>query len=428
MKGFPNQVSDFGSLARALRALIAVQTEGGNPKDDGVFGEFLIRSGVLRTGHTPIPVDEYLQRQKAIRSLSNQSYRTRARGLRETFRILGLIDDTGSEIVITPSGRRIAALADEGLAPETIRIWREVILDISHDGGDRETSHPYQVLLRLVAMKPGIIRAKCALALEAKNDSDQELERIIGLVDLDEEEIRRQIEVTESTWDNAKKILPRFAEQLGDVRKTGQRFYLSDTPGANDRSPGAAGVEVGVRGPRRPRTSREVTAGTIASSGTADDWDESEHLDGDDIDPAVLRAQIAKTRERLRRHNLLVRKLAGQLESEGAELFEHPFDCLACFPGEGILVEVKSLDGTEADEIIRVREALSQLLYYEAFVTHPVTEGRALKKIACFEHKISDRHIEWFQANDINVIWDTEDSGFSGTETDREGLTGHLGF
>ena len=60
MKGFPNQVSDLDTLASALHVLIELNDGGRNPKDDGVFGEALIRRGVLRTGYTPIPVEKYL--------------------------------------------------------------------------------------------------------------------------------------------------------------------------------------------------------------------------------------------------------------------------------------------------------------------------------------------------------------------------------
>jgi len=426
MKGFPNQVSDLETLACALRVVIDLTSEGKNARNDGVFGEALIRRGVLGTGHKPIPVDEYLAQQEFKRA-SYQSFRTRARGLRELFRVLGLVDDFGGDLVITRAGEQIAAFAGRALTQDALRLWRAVIVNMSHDGGDGQSSHPYQVMLRLVAKRPGITRAKCALALEAKNDSDDELDRILVLADLEEDRIRDEIGVTKSNWDNAKKILPRFAEELGDVQKIGERFYLSDAPGVPKESPAEAEGDETTRGPRRPKSASVVSAESIAKGGTAEDSDEADELTEPEFDPAAIKARKAKIRGRLKRHNQLVRKLAQMLEAEGADLFEHPFDCLACFAAEGLLIEVKTLDGTEKDEVLRAREALAQLLYYESFVTRPLVKKRAVRKIACFESKVSEDHIAWLQSSNIYVVWSAED-GFDGTAEAKDELGGHLGF
>ena len=426
MKGFPNQVSYLGTLASALKVLIDVHEAGKNPKDDGVFGEALIRQRVLNTGHKPVPVDKYLAEQK-LKCKSDQSFRTSARGLRELFRVLNLIEDSGDEPVVTRAGEQIAALAGKKLTPDTKRLWQKVIVSMSHDGGDGQSSHPYQVLLRIVAKRPGITRAKCALALEAKNDSDDELDRILSLTDLDEGKIRREIGVTEANWNNAKKILPRFAEQLGDVHKIGEQFYLSDAPGVPRESPAEAEGDKAVKGPRRPKSASAVTSDSIARAGTAEESDEGDELTDSEVDPEALKAKKAKIKDRLRRHNAIVRNLAKKLEPEGAELFEHPFDCLACFAAEGLLIEVKSLDGTEQDEVLRVRDALAQLLYYESFVTRPLVKKRAVRKIACFEHKVSEDHIAWLQSSNIYVTWVTGD-GFDGSPEAKDELAGHFGF
>jgi len=426
MKGFPNQVSDLETLASALKVMIDLLAGGKSPKNDGVFGEAMIRLGVLGTGHKPVPVDEYLAEQKLKRP-SDQSFRTRARGLRELFRVLKLIDDSGDELVVTRAGEMIAAFAGKKLTPDTLRLWRTVIVSMSHDGGDGQSSHPYPVLLRLVAKRPGITRAKCALALEAKNDSEDELDRILALSDMEEDKIRDEIGVTKPNWDNAKKILPRFAEELGDVQKIGEKFYLSDAPGVPKESPAGAEGDKAVKGPRRPKSASEVTSDSIARGGTAEDSDEGDEIAESEVDPEALKAKKAKIRDRLKRHNLIVRSLAKKFEAEGAALFENPFDCLACFAAEGLLIEVKSLDGTEKDEVPRVRDALAQLLYYESFVTRPLVKKRAVRKIACFEYKVSENHIAWLQSSNIYVIWVAGD-GFDGSAEAKEELDGHLGF
>ena len=286
VKGFPNQVADLGKLATVMRSLVRLVDAGDNAKDDGVFGEELVRSGVAGTGHTPMPVEQYLRQQRQKRP-SNQSFRTTARGLRELFRLFGLIDDSGDRVVVTDLGRLAAVFAGQPLDAEQSDFWRRVIRNVAHRGGQPEASHPYQVLLRLVGRKPGITRGKCALALEARNDSAEELDRIARLADLPEEEILRRIGVTQANWDNAKKVLPSLAEQLGDVvviRHAGEKTYrLADAPGRADAGPAAApaavaparaarGVAVAV--PRAPRTSRQVTPDTIGRAGTIEQFDD----------------------------------------------------------------------------------------------------------------------------------------------------------
>jgi hypothetical protein len=82
VKGFPNQVADLEKLASGMRTLIERIGAGENPKDDGLFGQALVRAGVAGTGHTPMPVEEYIQ-QQLLNTPNNQSFRTTARGLRE---------------------------------------------------------------------------------------------------------------------------------------------------------------------------------------------------------------------------------------------------------------------------------------------------------------------------------------------------------
>jgi hypothetical protein len=204
MKGFPNQIADLPKLSRGLECLVRLVESGANPKDDGVFGEALVRAGVLGTGHTPMPVEDYIS-QQVRKPRDRQSFRISARGLRELYRYLGLIDDTHDVVRVTDEGRKAAGFGGGPLDEISIRFWRRVISNFDHFGGDAEASHPYQVLLHLIAKQPGISRAKCALALEAKNDSQEELQRIVDLSGLAEDEIRRRIGASQSNWDNAKK-------------------------------------------------------------------------------------------------------------------------------------------------------------------------------------------------------------------------------
>lgn len=406
MKGFPNQVADLAKLADGLAVIERMNADGRNPKNDDTLGEELVRAGVLGTGHTPKPVDEYLREQRAkLGGPSNQSHRTGARGLREQYRLLALIDDSGDRVELTDAGRRVASFAGQPLDDAKREYWRRLVRNINHPGRDGVRSHPYQVLLRLVGRAPGITRAKCALALEARDDSDEELDRIVTLADLDEREIIQAIGETRSNWNNAKKILPKFAEQLEDVTKSAGRFYLASVPGGGD-------TEARAETPTaRQRGSRAVTPDTIARSGTAEGFDEVELPIGD-VDPAVIAAAINVRRGRLRRHNLLVREIARRYADAGLALYEAQFDCLALTDTRGYLNEVKTLDGTPSDEAAQVREALGQLLYYKPFVERDHGSG-VIHLIAAFESRISDDHVQVLSDNGIVAIW-KERGQFSG--------------
>jgi hypothetical protein len=413
MKGFPNQVAELPKLATAMRCF--VQLEGERAKDEWALGECLVRCGAAGTGHRRgQPVDEYLRSQRQKRPQS-QSPRATARGLRELFKILGFIQVLDDAIRVTDLGRQAAAFAGTPLDDAQIEFWRRAIRNMAHYGGDDQESHPYQVLLKLIASKPDIVKPKCALALEAKDDSPAELARIVALADLPEGKILKNINTTESNWKNGVKVLPRFAEQLKDVVKTGgrggYRYRIADAPGKEDAGPAAA-VAPAAKGahqaPRVPRTSRAVTPETIGQAGIGETYDEA-----DAKAPADPAATARMRRERLRRHNLMLRKLSALLAAAGVKLFADPFDLLAIIEQLGIMVEAKSLDGTPEDEVDRVREALAQLLYYSAFLVSPAVSQESIKMIACFEQKISDDHIRWLNNHGIAVIWQDGD-GFAG--------------
>jgi len=413
VKGFPNQVAELPKLCKAMECIVRLTESGGQAKDDGILGELLVREGVRGTGHTPVPIEEYLRKQRT-KSKSNQSFRTTARGLRELFRLLGFIDDSGVAVRVTEAGRQVAAFAGQPMTAEQATFWRRAVRNMSHGGGDSTESHPYQVLLRLVARKPGITRAKCALALEARDDSQAELDRIAELAGRTEAQIIRRLRVTKANWDNAKKVLPKFAEQLADVIRNRDLFTIADAPGRADAGPAARPAAAGQHAaatPRAPRTSRPVTPETIGRAATEEGFDEFAVSQG--FDPATAAEGIRSRRNRLRRHNLLVQRLAARLAAAGGELFEDPFDVLAILRDLGILAEIKTLDGTAPDERDRVSEALAQLLYYEAFLLPPLAERSSVRMVACFEGRPSDDHIRWLNQRNIAVIWQSGD-GFAG--------------
>lgn len=426
MKGFPNQIADLGKIAVAIHTLERLRSEGQNPRDDGIFGVELVRARVAGTGHTPKPVAEYI-REQLRKKPSNQSFRTTARGLRELFRLFGLTVEKEERIQLTELGRQAATFAGTPLNAPQIAFWRRIIRNMIHAEPNDEVSHPYQVLLRLVAAKPGIIRAKCALALEARNDSTAELNRIVALADQSERQIRTQTHVSKSNWDNAKKVLPKFAEQLGDVVRTGQSYVLATAPGGAIAQADEAPISSHSRRPavpRAPRASRQVTPDSIGRAGTVEQFDEMQITQ--DVNPKTTREAVQLRLNRLRRHNEIVRALARRLSTAGATLYEDPFDVLALIRHSFLLIEVKSLDGTSADERDRVQEALAQLLYYEAFVAAPIAGENLIKKIACFEGSITIAHQQWLNAAGIGTLWGVGGDKFAADELGRRFLRNFL--
>ena len=79
MKGFPNQVANLGKLSAAMKVILDLQDQGRNVASNEVLGEALVRGGVAGTGHSPMPVDEYLSLQRK-KEIADRSHHTTARG------------------------------------------------------------------------------------------------------------------------------------------------------------------------------------------------------------------------------------------------------------------------------------------------------------------------------------------------------------
>ncbi len=418
MKGFPNQFADLTKITRGMQVLADLVRSGDNPKDDGIFGEALVRAGVAGTRHSPMDVEEYITLQRQL-PMSSQSFRTTARALRELFRLLGFVDDSTSSVNISVLGEQAAQLTNSPGDAGWVSFWKEAAngMILSNDQG--RISHPYQVLLNLIEDRPGISRAKCALAFEAIDDTPEERERLADLADLPEQEIIASLGVTQANWDNAKKVLPKFALQLADVVEDDDGLRLvtgvaaSATELATESSP--------VARPRSVRGPRMVTSETIGRAGTGSNSEQVRPSQG--IDAAAVAETGRLLRDRTRRHNIMVQELAGQFQS--ARLYEDPYDILAILSEDGYLVEVKTLDRTTSDEMNQVRGALGQLLYYEAYLRSEIIGGATIQKVACFENQITATHQGLLNRFGIAVIWKSG-AGYAGDTIAISTLGRHL--
>ena len=63
MKGFPNQTANLEKLAVGMRTLLELAESNEDAKGYGFFGQALVRTGVAGTGHTPMPVANYIRQQ-----------------------------------------------------------------------------------------------------------------------------------------------------------------------------------------------------------------------------------------------------------------------------------------------------------------------------------------------------------------------------
>ena len=415
MKGFPNQVTSINKLTTALGILSNIIDAGGQHDDDS-FGEALLRGGVINPGSGYADVDAYLQATR-LKSPSNQSHRTSARGLKEFLNKADLTHISAEMFNLTAAGRHLLEVFGTNDVDSLNSEWKMVARNIWAIDSEGNISHPYRVMLRLLTARPGTPRAYCALALEAKDDSETELQRILALRDLDDEEgIRNSIGITKSNWDNAKKILPSIAEQISDVARGLDGLFVVDA---------GLRIDLADRESTERVTARRVTAQTIAALKVADDSDEVEPMKEPDL--VSLADAIAKRADRSFRHNVLVRRFAGELTDAGVELWEGLFDCLAVNQTAVVLAEIKTLDGSVLDEVHQVRNAVAQLLYYErlAMPTEVLAMDLPLIKVAVFDSMPSQVHLRWIDDLDIRVVW-SQGGSFATTDSSKEVMSRHI--
>lgn len=144
---------------------------------------------------------------------------------------------------------------------------------------------------------------------------------------------------------------------------------------------------------------REVDFNNIAKFNVNDEEDTSETSKFD------LSTGIATRKKRTERHQDIVKLIALDLERKGYKLFENPVDCLAVKKDDkALLFEIKTLDGSMPDEKKQVQKAFSQLYYYEEFFVKEKINN-AIQKIVVFESIISEKHISFFEKNEIKVFW-----------------------
>lgn len=361
--------------------------------------------GIYQFRDKSLSQEEALTREQA-KPAGSQGTRTFARDLRRFFILTRLLArDLDGNLRHTPMGARLLA-SDDPNAEAARQVWRTALSNMAIGEGNEE-SHPYELLLRLVGDRPGIDARRLALALEAKNDSEEEYNRILSLADSrDWESLLTELEVSEHQARNAIKILPALARQLGDLHEERGTYYPTMRPARRGRPRSRSRRSARLGQASRPsyRRHRRVALNEIARSPETPSTREPR-----EEDYASPRETEARRRERLRRHQQLVRDFAAQLAMAGYELQEDPFDILATHASvSSILTEAKTLEESGSDEPVQVRASIGQLSYYEYLEVPPDAMSHSLIKVALFEQPISEPHITLLESLNIIVVWREE--------------------
>lgn len=136
---------------------------------------------------------------------------------------------------------------------------------------------------------------------------------------------------------------------------------------------------------------------TIEEIGNISINDDSDNL----LNIVDLRKKIKLLKDRRVRHEKIVKNIATLLDKLGYKLSKGNIDCLAIKDNTAIIVEVKTLDGSISDEIKQVRAAHGQLDYYAEYIE----DKYMVYKLAIFESKISEEHIQFLHKFNKLVLW-----------------------
>lgn len=398
MKNFPHQFNDLEKLYRAL-AVANQLVQNQSPLTDENFGRQLTIEGIYTYRNKSLSIDQFFANENN-KPVSNRGYLTVSRDARRFFELLGFItvfpDKTAK---LSPAANQILRTASENVRKV---LWKNALLQLGLEGTDGEVSHPYRILLKLVNTFQGIETSKLMLALEADNDSVEEFERISNLAQRTISEIIEATRTTQSMANNAVKILPGIAEQLGDIERVNNKAYpigqlvITEDEITTTRIPKSAYRETDLEGIAKDPNLNAVTSVSI------------------DLAEAIRIRQ-----RRLAEHQEIVRLLAQLNAKSGFRLYEGKFDCLAIKDEKALLYEVKTILNTGSDEEKQTVKGVGQLKYYKFSIVQKQMSYTNIKELLVFSSKPNDSIIEFCSEENILAVWLT-DSKFQIYNTHRK--------
>jgi len=408
MRNFPHQVNQIHKIKGALQvASMLIQGER-DVGDVGIFGYAVARAGIYTFRNLANPsaqeLEEVIGREQG-KIPSNQGPRTFARDLRRTLLLLGFLAHTGtSEWQITTTGQRVLDLPDPP-DPEATAVWTDAVVNLSlADPAGGPTIHPAQSMLRIVASRPGVEKRWLAFSLDMRDDSDDELDRVLGLQRLGFERALESVGASEYTAANAVKILPSLLEQLG---------LLSIQTGTCTLTPSGLSLLVPATQvlPGRPARLRQTRRGREVTE--TSDVPEHPSVPGRIRSTEDQLHSAALLEERTSQHQQLVRRVVNLLKNSDqvaeVRVSDDAFDILAFTqePPEILLIEAKT---TRNDSLIQARVALGQLLFYEFFDVRPIAEGYSVRKVVAFDNEPEEQVREFLAAYDVVCLVASQDT------------------
>ena len=400
MKNFPHQINQLSRLRCALAVFGSLIDQGENVSDDGVVGNALARAGVYTFRNPGTRTTEELLRSEHAKPAASQGTRACARDLRRFFILLGFVGETRDGWEVFANARSLLSL-DEGRHTEQVcDIWRQALLNLEL-ADDTGSSHPYQILLRLVAGMPGIAKPYSGLCLEARDDSDAELARIRRLAARDDPKTTMEELAGAPMARNSVKILPSIAEQLGDVIDRSSRLYISDRiadaielVGHTEEARGGIAALV-----RRPFVPRRRTAG------------------GQRREPGVSQPTLRiydpdRIGNRINAHEDCLDRLS-RLLPQSVEQFHSIYDLLLVGEETVLLIECKTIRN---DARLQVRNALGQILYYEYFDVAPLHPEKRILRLLLTDAALPTALSRFLTDNQIGHVSIARTGEVGGTE------------
>lgn len=387
---------------RGLAVFNQMAIAGRDIDDDGLVGDQLARESVYTFRNQGGSIRSLLATEHS-KSQSNQGTRTAARELRRMFTLLGFLTIRSGRTELSNLGRNLINLFEKGQGNQVKASWKAALEQMQLGDSAENTSHPYQVMLNMIGRKPGMPKKYLALAFDAENDSEAELNRILGTTETENwQHVLDAMHTTATSAANAVKILPALALQVGDILETNDLMFLQSVPQEI--------IETRISDLRlseRPSTDRKMEGRQVKASQIAPVAHVNPELEMSAEDALrSIQDAIEATRERSKRHQSIVKLFANMCEGAGFILFENPYDCLAVKGNFSILAEGKTLSGTQVDERGQVQRALSQLYYYENFYLPEDNSGhQTVILIGLFESEISDSHKAYLDKCGIDVVW-----------------------
>jgi len=407
MKNFPHQINQLPRLTRALGVFAQLIEKNQDVDDNGVVGVALARAAVytFRTPGTKT-IEELLQNEHK-KTPANQGTRTCARELRRFFSLLGFISQTKKDgWKVSSSAQVLLAMNRQDQLPPAHDIWRQALLgmELTDAGG---SSHPYQILLRLVVAVPGLPKPYSGLCLEAQNDTDAEFDRIRAIAAKPNPSATMNALAGAHMARNSTKILPSIAEQLGDLHDDGSRLFISERVAdvlatENETETVEETIQKLVRRPYTPR--KRMAEGKRREQGT--------------VQPVMRSYDPDRVGARFNAHEDCLDRLS-RLFPANVERLQASYDLLLVVPKLALLVEAKTI---RDDARRQVRLALGQLFFYEHFDVAPLHPDKQILRLALTDHELGEDLKMFLTKHQIGVVWILENGKLGGTDVGLEQL------